>query len=96
MTEEMTIDRAREVVATTGWREAAWRTVERLRTAGRVLAAKVDQLLAKVALLEHQADCAICEITTGDWAREHCTECDRLNQELEAAAIAGEEEKSDE
>ena len=53
MAEEMTRDRAREVVAATAWRGAVWRTIERLRTAGRVLAAEVDELREENQVLRH-------------------------------------------
>lgn len=48
-----------------------------------------ERLEARVALLEHQADCRWYDLGAGAWAREHCAECDRLSKELEAAKAAG-------
>lgn len=50
------------------------------------LESEVERLEAKVALLEHEAKCHWCEVCSpGDWTRNQCPDCERLQKALEPA-----------
>ncbi len=51
---------------------------------------KIEHLQAKVALLEHEADCHWCEICSpGEWTRGQCPDCKRLQEAVKAAENGG-------
>lgn len=55
-----------------------------------VLAEEIERLRAKVALLEHEADCHWCEICSpGYWTSKQCPECGRLQKAVKAAETEG-------
>lgn len=50
---------------------------------------EIHYLQAKVALLEHEADCHWCDICSpGEWTRGQCRDCGRLQEALEAVTPA--------
>ena len=59
-------------------------------------AAEIERLQAKVALLEHEAECHWCAICSpGDWTRQQCPECARLQKAVDDLAVAEVDGESD-
>ncbi|GAG43513.1 unnamed protein product, partial [marine sediment metagenome] len=48
-----------------------------------------EKAKVRIAQLEHQADCYWYDIAEGQWACDHCEECDRLQKAVEAAEAEG-------
>ncbi len=55
------------------------------------LAAENTKLKARVAQLEHQAECCWYETASGQWAVDHCEECRTLDEAVKAAESPGRE-----